>query len=88
MNQFLWKAVKGCIERRNNMTVKAQVYWCEDCPLDLDCGQLEEAREIQFCPECRTELCHIMVGTEDVFGCPRCHKEVSRATSIKIQMEE
>jgi len=88
MNLFLWEAVKECIKRRNTMTVEEQMKWCDECLLDLDCADLEEVGEIQFCPECRTELCHIMVETEDVFGCPRCHEEVDRDISIKIRMEE
>ena len=84
MNQFLWQTIKKCIEQRDNMTVEDQICWCEDCPLYLDCAQLEEIGEIQFCPECKTELCHIMVGTEDVFGCPKCKKEISRDISTKI----
>ena len=33
------------------------------------------------CPDCRTELCHIMLRGEDVFGCPKCKKEICRGDS-------
>ena len=38
----------------------------------------EEKIDNEKCPTCNTDLCHITIGEEDVFGCPKCKKEVSR----------
>lgn len=35
-----------------------------------------------LCPNCYTELCHIIINKEDVFGCPNCVKEVSFGEEI------
>jgi len=40
----------------------------------------------EFCPECYAELEHIKIKNEDVFGCPKCKKEVTRAVSHKINV--
>jgi hypothetical protein len=39
--------------------------------------------EGEYCPKCETELEHFTIGREDVFGCPKCKKEIPRKNSIK-----
>lgn len=39
--------------------------------------------EKELCPKCRTELQHIIIRKEDVFGCPKCKKEIVRKNAIK-----
>jgi DNA-directed RNA polymerase subunit M/transcription elongation factor TFIIS len=41
----------------------------------------------EYCPTCGTELEHITIGVEDVFGCPKCKREVPRDEAI-IEMKE
>jgi DNA-binding transcriptional MerR regulator len=41
--------------------------------------------ERELCPICRTELEHIIINEEDVFGCHKCKKEISREDSIKAK---
>ena len=38
--------------------------------------------ETERCPKCMTELCHIVIKNEDVFGCPKCKREISRDEAI------
>jgi len=40
----------------------------------------------EFCPECYTELEHIKLSKEDVFGCPKCKKEITREEANKINI--
>jgi uncharacterized protein YbaR (Trm112 family) len=41
--------------------------------------------EVEVCPECNTELEYIDIKKEDVFGCPKCKKEIERKDSIIIK---
>ena len=40
--------------------------------------------EKEYCPKCFRQLEHIIIKKEDVFGCPKCKKEISRAKSVKL----
>lgn len=37
-----------------------------------------------FCKTCGSELRHISIRKEDVFGCPKCHAEKSRKQEITL----
>jgi hypothetical protein len=39
--------------------------------------------ERELCSKCKTELQHINIGKENVFGCPNCKKEIQRKNAIK-----
>jgi ribosomal protein L37AE/L43A len=40
----------------------------------------------ECCPKCYTELEHIKIKKEDVFGCPKCKKEITRDEADKINV--
>lgn len=44
----------------------------------------KKINEFELCPKCKADLCHITIGKEDVFGCPKCKKELSRKKSEKL----
>jgi Zn-finger nucleic acid-binding protein len=37
----------------------------------------------ELCPKCKTELEHITKNNEDIFGCPKCKREIMFSQSIK-----
>jgi formamidopyrimidine-DNA glycosylase len=51
--------------------------WCPQCKYE----DINETSSDEKCPNCDTELCHITIKNEDVFGCPACQKEVCKGNS-------
>jgi hypothetical protein len=65
---------------------KKTIYEVEDFDLTFepieDTIQIKEV-EKELCPICKTELEHIKIKKEDVFGCQKCKKEIVRSKAIK-----
>jgi ribosomal protein L37AE/L43A len=61
--------------------VDAYIYnadiYCEQCGEEIRERILNE-RSLEQCPTCKQDLCHIEIDGEDVFGCVKCQKEISR----------
>lgn len=43
----------------------------------------EDIMKAEFCPNCYTRLEHLLIKKEDVFGCPKCKKEITYKDSKK-----
>ena len=58
---------------------------CPNCNSDETVETELEAKcdFIECCPICDTELEHFEINYEDIFGCPKCKKEITYNESVK-----